>query len=305
MTRATSPAVSRRLVLAVLGVLVLGCSRVGAAGARTFTDDAGRRVAIPAALRRIVSLAPGHTETLYALGAGARVVVADTYSDYPPEARKKAKLNCWPRPPVEQIVAAKPDLVLVMTEETDFLAQMEAARVPALKLFPKSYEAVLREIALLGKVLGLEGRSELLVRQMRNRTAAVRQRVRGAPPVRVMYEIDGTDAARPYAAGGGGFYGDILRMAGGRNIFADLKVPTAQVSIEQIVARDPEVILGGSSRPAGMVERFRGRDGWQGIAAVRAGRIYPVDGHRLTRASPRLVEGLEQVARVLHPKRFR
>lgn len=274
----------------------------------TVTDDAGRKVTLKAPPRRIISLAPGHTETLYALGVGERVVLADSYSDYPSAVRPKAKLQCWPRPPVEQIVAARPDLVLVMTQEVDFLGQMDAARVPALKLFPRSYDAVLREIELLGRVLAVEAQAGKMVRRMRSRAAAVRRVLGGVRPKRTMYELDASDPARPYVAGGGGFYGEIVRMGGGQNIFADLKTPAAQASVEQVVARDPEVILLGDTRsPANPQQpgRVRSRPGWAGIAAVRTGRIFAVNSDRITRPGPRLVEGIEEVARLLHPERFK
>ncbi|HEU4754824.1 MAG TPA: ABC transporter substrate-binding protein, partial [Armatimonadota bacterium] len=125
---------------------------------------------------------------------------------------------------------------------------------------------------------------------------------------RVMYEIDASDPSKPYVAGGRGVYGELLPLAGGRNIFQDSPLPAAQVSTESVVARDPQVILLGDSQVPLNPQRpdtVRRRPGWQGIAAVRSGRIYPVAAERMTRPGPRLVDGVEEVARLLHPERFR
>jgi iron complex transport system substrate-binding protein len=271
-------------------------------------NDDGREVTLPSLPRRIVSLAPAHTETLFALGVGDRVVAADTYSDYPPAARIIATLNCWPRPPVEPIVALAPDLVLVLTQDDQFLRQMEAARIPALRLFPKDYEQALAGILLLGRVTGKTPVAESLVRSMRERSRAVETAVRGATRKRVLFELDAADPTRPYVAGRGGIYGALLRMAGGENVFADLPVPAGQVSAEQVVARDPAVILLGDSQSPVRPQRpemLRQRPGWAGIRAVRTHQVFPVVSERITRPGPRLVEGLEEIARRLHPDRYR
>src|SRR5207248_2634753 len=102
----------------------------------TVTDDAGRRVTFAAPPRRIISLAPGLTETVYALGLGDQLVAADRYSDYPPAAKPKAVLNTWPRPPLEQLAARRPDLVLAFTEGNEAVRQIAAAGLPVLKLTP-------------------------------------------------------------------------------------------------------------------------------------------------------------------------
>jgi len=318
MTTSISPG-NRLRWLALLPALLLGGCRGGeiapsaspppasAGFPVTVTDDSGRKVTFSAPPQRIVSVAPAHTETLYALGLGDRVMAADTYSDYPLEAKAKATLNCWPRPPVEQIVALQPDLVVALTQEETLLKPMEAAKIPALKLFPQSYEKALEEILLLGKITGTEAAARKLVDGMRARTRAVQDRVAGARRVRVLYELDATDPNRPYVAGSGGFYGELLPLAGGENIFADLRVSTGPVSSEQIVARRPEVILLGDTRSPQAPQSpdtVGKRPGWSAIPAVRSGRVHAVNSDLITRAGPRLVEGLEVIARRLHPNRF-
>jgi iron complex transport system substrate-binding protein len=271
------------------------------------TDDSGRQVAIPEPPRRIVCLSPAHTETLYALGAGELIVGADTYSDFPQEARSKARLNCWPRIPLEQVVAFKPDLVIVLTQEGEELRRLEAAGVRVVQLFPKTYEATLERMALLGRISGRETEAKELVSTLRRRTEAVTSRLQGAARTRVVYELDAMDAARPYVAGGGAIYNEVIRMAGGENLFADQKQPSVQVSSEQVIALNPDVILLGDTRSPVQPQspaRVASRPGWSRISAVKSGRVYGVVSERITRPGPRLVDGLEDVARRLHPELF-
>jgi len=271
------------------------------------TDDGGRRVSLPSVPQRIVCLSPAHTENLYALGAGDLVVAEDNYSDYPPDARSKAKLNCWPRVPLEQVVGLKPDLVIVLTQEGEELRRMEAAGLRVVQLFPKTYEQTLDRILLLGRITGREARAKEIVADMRSRAEAVKQKVAGAPPVSVVYELDATDPSRPFVAGGGAIYHEVIQLAGGENLFAEQKKPTIQVSAEQIIARNPEVLLLGDTASPVLPqspELVRKRTGWSRIRAVRTGRIYGVLSDRITRPGPRLAEGLEDVAQRLHPDRF-
>lgn len=274
----------------------------------TVTDDTGRQVTIPHLPRRIISLSPGHTETLYALGLGDRIVATDSYSDYPPENKPKAILKTYPRPNLEEIVALRPDLVVTLVQSDDVIHQLTAQGIPVLKLFPDTFEGVLTDINRLGTATGTAPRAEQLTESMRERARAIEARTRSAPRVRVLYELDASDPTRPFVAGGRGYYGALVPMAGGENIFADLDAPSGQVSAEQIIARDPQIILLADAHvpynpqtPA----MVKARTGWSRISAVRDGRIYPVDGDLLTRPGPRLVDGLAELARLIHPELFR
>lgn len=270
-------------------------------------DDSGRKVEIARAPARIVSLAPAHTETLYALGLGDRVVGADTYSDYPTAVKGKAVLNCWPKPPTEQILALKPDVIVVFTQGDDFLREMDTLRIPTVKIFPTSYQEAVEGIRTLGRVAGAPEKSEALIAEMEGRVHAIEEKVKGAKPKPVMLELDAVDPARPYVAGGAGVYGDLLRRAGARNIFEDLKAPAVQVSAEQVLSRNPEVILLGDAKAPvqpQQPELVRSRPGWDRIAAVKSGKVYKVYSERITRPGLRLAEGLEEMARLIHPDRF-
>lgn len=269
----------------------------------TLRDDSGRELTFAGPPQRIVSLSPAHTETLYALGVGDRVVATDSYSDYPPEVKPKATLECWPQVPVEPLVALRPDLVVVLTQESDFIRQMEGASVPVLKLFPKTYQGVLDGILALGRIVGAEGKAREITTSMEARTRAVEMRVKGKERPTFVYEMDVADPQRPYVAGSGGFYGELFALAGGRNVFSELQAPSGQVSAEQVIARDPAVILLGDAQVPHYPqtpELVLRRPGWESVDAVRNRRVYAVDDQQITRPGPRLVDGLEEIARLFH-----
>jgi iron complex transport system substrate-binding protein len=168
----------------------------------TVTDNGGTSVTSTAVPRRIVSLNPGATETVFALGAGDRLAAADTCSIYPPQAQAiSTRLNTYPTPSLETIVALQPDLVQSLAESDDMVAP-----------------------------------------RMHDRRDSVAQAVVGAPRPGVFYELDATDPTQPFTVGLNGFYGQLVNLAGGSNVFADLPGGFSEASAESVIARDPEVI---------------------------------------------------------------
>lgn len=270
------------------------------------TDDLGRTFRFDAPRRRIVSLSPAYTETLFALGAGDRVVGVDDYSDYPPEAASRAKVGGGHHANLESIVALEPDLVVALVEEQEVDA-LVARGIPAIKLLPRDFEGVLQTILLLGRVTGTGPCAEQIVSGMRERITRVEAQVKGLRRPRVFLELDGTDPARPFTSGPHSFIGAMVQAAGGANIAQDIQTPSGQMSLETIVAEDPEVIVLMDSRnPVNPQSRedVLHRRGWSGISAVRNGAVISVDSAYFSRPSPRFVIGIEQLARVLHPEAF-
>jgi iron complex transport system substrate-binding protein len=284
-----------------------GAAKVSSAQAYSrleVTDDLGRTFRFDAPPRRIVSLNPGYTETLFALGAGDRVVGVDDYSDYPPEARLKAKVGGGHHANLESIVALAPDFVVALVEEQEVDA-LAARGIPAIKLLPKDFEGVLQTILLLGKVTGTGPCAEEIVAGMKERIARVEAEVKGLPRPRVFLELDGTDPARPFTSGPHSFIGAMVTTAGGWNIAHDIRTPSGQMSLEAIVTEDPEIIvLMDSTNPVNPQSRedVLHRRGWSGISAVHKGAVVPVDSAFFSRPSPRFVEGIEVLAHLLHPQ---
>jgi iron complex transport system substrate-binding protein len=273
----------------------------------TVTDDAHRAVTFAQPPQRIVSLSPGLTETLYALGVGNRVIVTDQYSDFPAENTPKATLNTYPKPNTEELVSLHPDLVVVLVEGDEFIQQMNARGIKVLKIFPKTFDGTLQDIDELGKVVDASPRATKLTDDMRARAAAIVAKTRNAPKIAVFYELDASDPTKPWVAGPQGFFGNLVPLAGGKNVFDDLGQPSGQVSTEQVIARNPQIIiLGDSNAPfnAQTPAMVTARTGWGQIDAVAKGRIYALNDAFLSRPGPRLVDGLEQMAHLLHPELF-
>ena len=274
----------------------------------TLTDDAGITSTFTASPRRIVSLNPGLTEITFALGAGNRLVAVDTFSDYPPEAKSvQPRLTTYPSPSAETIVGLKPDLVLALAERDEDLAQIRRQGIPVLKLFPRDFDAAVHTILTLGRLYGTSDAATAIGSDMLARRNAVAVAVADAPRPRVVEELDASEPDKPFVAGPNGFYGQLIDLAGGTNIFGDLPGDVAQVGAESIVERDPEVIiLTDADLPFNpqTPEMVAARPGWDGITAVQNGAIYSVPGTLYSTPGPRLVEGLENLAKLLHPDRF-
>jgi iron complex transport system substrate-binding protein len=303
----------RLLTLAILVVLPFGATVTRAQSPPadfplTVTDDSGTSTTFAAPPRRVVSLNPGLTEITFALGHGDALVGVDTYSDYPPEAKNiQPRLTAFPNPSVEAIVALQPDLVLTLAESDDVITQLRAQGIPVVKSFPKDYDATVEAVRTLGRLYGSPDAGEALATDMTSRRDAVVAAVADSPRPRVYEELDASQPNMPFAAGPNGFYGQLIELAGGTNIFADLPGDVGRVDAESIVQRDPEVIiLTDSDLPFNpqSPDMVRARPGWSVITAVQNGSIYPVPGSLYSTPGPRLALGLEDLARILHPDRF-
>jgi len=274
----------------------------------TVTDDSGVQSSFAAPPRRIISLNPGHTETVFALGAGDRLVAVDSFSDYPAEAQQvQQRLNTYPTVSVETVISLKPDLVLSLVERDDVLNQIRQQGIPVMKLLPRDFDAATREIAQLGQVLGVPERGAALAAEMQARKQRIIDLVADAPRPTLFYELDASDPTKPFAAGPNGYYGQIADIAGAANVFADLPADFGQVSAESVISRNPElIILADAYEPFNPQSPalVAARPGWDQIAAVKNGTVYAVQADIFSRPSPRLVDGLEALAYLVHPDRF-
>ena len=261
------------------------------------TDAMGARVVIPQAPKRVVSLAPSVTEVLWAVGAGAQVVGVSSADDYPPEVRTRPKVG-GVQVDEERLVELQPDLVVGLRSlQEGVLRRLRERGLPVLALDAASLDETYGLILMIGRVTGHPGRAEQVVANMRERARAVAVRVAGRPPVRVFVQV----WDQPFlTAGRGTLPDDLVRRAGGRNVFADL-AGWPQVSEEEVLVRDPECVLVlGRGR-----ERVLARTAWRRTTAVRRRCVAELEPSWVVRPGPRLVLGLAQVARVLHPEASR
>jgi len=273
---------------------------------RTFTDGLGRTITLAMTPQRVVSLAPSNTEILFAVGAGSQVVGRDEFSDYPAEAASIESIGgSFGEYNVEAIVALEPDLVLAAEiNPPELVQQLEDL---GLTVYYLGNPTTLEEMYTnLETVAGLTGHDVTeLVDSLKARVAAVDEKI--APlssRIPVFYEVDATDPSKPWTYGPGTFGDLLIARAGGYNIGSIASDPYPQISIEQIVAANPSVIILGDSMWGVTPESVITRPGWETLPAVASNSIYPFDDNLVSRPGPRLVDGLEQLAKLLRPELF-
>jgi iron complex transport system substrate-binding protein len=282
----------------------------GAASAVAFpvsvVDDAGATVAIESEPRRIVSLAPSNTEIVCALDACDRLVGITDFDDYPPEVADVPDVVIAAQVDVEAVVDAAPDLVLAAGNEltpSSVIDQLRDLGLTVMTLYPETLDEVYTDIELVGGALGAESAAAELVSDMEARATAVEDAVEGAERPRTFYEV-GVFENAIYTAGEGSFLASLIDLAGGEPITGDA---TGTIALESLVAADPQLILLGDATYDQTItpESVAARPGWGELAAVREGRVIVfTDDLVVTRPGPRIVDGLEALARVIHPEAF-
>lgn len=245
---------------------------------------------------RIISLSPATTELLFALGAGSRLVGRTQWDLFPDSARLIPDLGAGIRPDVEALLARDPDLVILYGSQdnrpaAERLRQFGVA-VIALKL--DSVEHFRRAARLLGRATGLEDRARMVIDTVDATLDRVRRATDTLPNVTVFWHIWDNPLI---TIGAGSFMTELVEIAGGRNVYADSPQPSPQISLEDVVRRNPDVVLAGPVG-AGLV---RGTQAWHAVPAVRAGRVLVVDTMLVSRASVRLGEAAMSLAALLHP----
>jgi len=300
------------LALVILAATLAGCApAVATPSAATIrlTDGLGTDVTLPGPAARIVSLGASNTEFLYAIGADDLLVGSDQFSDYPEEAKTLATISAgYGTLDVESIKALEPDLVLAA--EIISSEQVQAMRTLGLTVFyianPTSLpEGLFANIRSIGTLTGRGSRAEELVSKLQSRFEAAAERIAATSSTPLVYfELSATDPARPYVAGPGNFIDMLIGLAGGRNLGASLSSSWAQISAEEIFRQDPDIILLGDTGFGITPQSVAERPGWKNLAAVKNGAVYPVDSNLVLRPGPRLIDGLEAMAILIHPEAF-
>ena len=270
---------------------------------RELIDDAGRRVSVPAHVDRVISLAPNLTEIVFAVGGGAQLVGRTSYCDFPAEAKSVAEVGDTLHPSLERVIALKPQVVLISTASQleVFTQQLQNQNIAVFVTDPHDLNGVFRSIEQVGEILGRKEHAATLVQTLRQRADAVEQAVKQKQPVRVFYQL----SAEPlYTAGHDSFVTDLMRRAGAMSVTADLPGAWPKYSSESALAARPDAIIlptGGSmgSGNSTVTEALRKSP------AVLQGRVYKINDDHLVRPGPRAIDGLEEMARALHPEAFK
>lgn len=299
------------MLLAVLALVALtGCGSSdeqtttgpsATAGPITVTDDAGVEVTLERPAERIVSLAPANTEIAYAIGAGDKMVAGTSYDDYPEEAKALPKVGDLVNPSVEKIVSFEPDLVLAAAG----LQQAQRTKLADLgvKVFvvdPTSYEGTIATIEALGKLTGAEDGAAAVAQRMMQVRDDVQAKVASLEKATTFLEIYSEPLM---TAGSGTFIDDLITLAGGTNIGASAGSGFPNFSTEVLLKEDPAVYIadsGSMSEPGDISQRA----GFDELTAVKGGRVYVIADNIIARPGPRLAEGLQELAAMIHPEAF-
>jgi iron complex transport system substrate-binding protein len=278
--------------------------------ARTVADDLGREVSMAFAPERIVSLSPSNTEILFALGLGDRVVGVTKYCNYPPsvlelkDSNKIEVVGGYVDPDIEKILSLYPDLVLVSrTRSSGAVSLLDQEGIATFVVDPNNLSSIIQSIEKVGKITGQEADASELCSQMEARMKAISDKTSSLSKTRVLY-IVWHDPVK--TAGYGTFEDELIEKAGGVNIFHDLS-GYVQVDPEAIAVRNPEVIIAcsgmgsGADMPLSWAKTERGLNPTD---ARKNGRIYQAEGDLITRTGPRIVDGLEMLAKFIHPEAF-
>ncbi len=294
-------------ILALIPLVLCSCSNGAytsnsSSATREVTDEAGRRFTVPEKIDRIVSLAPNLTEIVYAIGAGDRLVGDTTYCDYPEAAKSVEKVGDTIKPSIERIIALKPQIVLVSTASQleAFTNQLEQQHIAVYVTNPKDLEEVFQSILYLGVLFGNSDQAEKLIHDLQARAMAIENAVKGAKRVTVFFQL----ADQPlYTIGRDAFQTDLIRSAGGISVTKDLPTAFPTFSDEAALASKPDaIILPVSTRDNG---NSTVAPALKNSPAVLHNRVYKISEDHLSRPGPRLVDGLEEMARDLHPEAFK
>jgi len=275
---------------------------VPALAAITVTGADHQSITLAAPAQRIVSLAPDLTELAYAAGAGAQMVGADSYSNYPPTAKKLPRIGDAFRVDLERLVALKPDLILAWQGGTPstVIERLRSLGLDVLVIGNDRLVDIARNLELIGRITGHDAETHAAAQQFLDGLETLRKQYAGRAPVRVFYEISSMPL---YTVGGKQIISHMIELCGGRNIFSDLKELAAPVSLESVLARDPQAIVTGSDE--GVTDRLKEWQRWQQIGAVRTDSLFSISSDLLARATPRILQGGNQLCEDLEKARER
>jgi iron complex transport system substrate-binding protein len=264
-------------------------------------DDDGNVVTVAKPAQRVIAMAPHVTELLFAAGGADKIAGAVTYSDYPEAAKKVPRVGDNRQVDMERVIAMKPDLIVVWMHGSAErqIGMLRQLGVPIFHSEPKKLGDIADSIAALGKLMGTDTVAQPVAADIRAQFAALARRYARRSPVPMFYQVWDKPL---YTLSGGSIVSEAMKLCGGVNIFADLKMTAPVVSMEAVLQADPEAIFGTSEMNYGGVNLWRQ---YPGMRAVRHDNLFTLDGEQLNRAGPRMVAGTAALCEKLELARQR
>lgn len=288
----------KRLLTTLIATLTLNAS-----AAITVLDDDGRPVTLQKPAQRVIAMSPHVTEMLFAAGGAERIVAGVDYSDYPEQAKRLPRVGSNRQIDMERVVALKPDLIVIWLHGSSErqIDQIRTLGIPLFHSEPKKLEDIASSLARLGKLMGTESVAEGAAAALRKQLATLQAKYSGRPPVRLFYQVWDKPL---HTLNGGHIVSDAIRMCGGENIYAGLKVTAPVISTESVLEADPEVIVSTDERSdvGGGVGIWKG---FTTMQAVKRDNLFRLDGNLLNRSGPRMIGGAAQLCERLELARQR
>lgn len=280
-------------------IILLFSSKVNAG---VYIDEVGRQVNITSHPKRIVSLAPNITETLFALGLDEEIAGVTVFSDYPEAARSKPKVGSFVNISLEKVVSLNPDLIIGTANgnKKETVEQLERVGLPVYVINPESFEEIFTVVLNIGRITGRENEAKTLVDNLQKRIRSVVSLTKDLKKPGVFFQI----GINPIVSvGRDTLHNKLIELAGGLNVTGDVMIKYPRCSIEDVIVKKPDIIIVSSMKRGEYFPRVRdGWKKWKNIPAVENDRIYIIESDVIDHSSPRIVDGLEKLARIIHPE---
>lgn len=292
------------LIFMVCLMLLAGCGssadKTVGEDSKIFKDVLGREVEIKETPKKIISLTPAVTEILFELGLDERIIGVTEYCNYPEAALKKPKMGDFVNPNIELIVDAEPHIVFVAAGvQMELIERLEQLGITVFCLDAESIDQVIKNIQITGEIMGVPEVAQKITSEMQAKVEAVVLRVKDQEKPLVFFEVWDEPLM---SAGPGTFINNLIELAGGQNLAADTDTRYPQLSMEILFERDPDVYIANDFHKQSDIIA---RPGYENLTAVKTGRVYTIDDDLVTLPGPRIVHGLEEMARIIHPELFK
>ena len=299
-----------RLLGAVLVIGLFGltaCTQNSTPSSVTYVDDIGRTVQINGIPQRIISLSPSNTEMVYALGLQDKLVGVTSYDNYPPEAKNKPIVSDYSTVDLEKIVNAKPDLVLADSiQKNDTIPALEKLGITVYTMTPDTIDKIFSDLTILSQITGKTNEADDLVANLKTRIQAVADKTAKLTDIEKPRVLFVTWHDPIWTAGSDTMIQYLINEAGGTNIASDLNGYTT-ITLESVIQRNPQVIIVMSSMGTqnASLDYIMSNEQFKSTDAVKNGQVYEIDADIFGRTTPRIVDGLETLAKLIHPELFK